>query len=152
MSDKSLTKFNIANIARIILIIVGVIIIGLSVFFFFKIRTESKAALREAKNIRMALWVADIEMYAQEKSVFDPNNYDGIADGVKAKVEQITQPDGAYAITSYNTRSHEITGMTYRTGHYNVVFRKEGDSITWDVTYLMRVYHFDEEDTKIVKK
>ena len=124
MSDKSLTKFNIANIARIILIIVGVIIIGLSVFFFFKIRTESKAALREAKNIRMALRVADIEMYAQESSVFDPNNYDGIADGVKKKVEQITQPEGAYAITSYNTRAHEITGLTYRTGHYNVIFRK----------------------------
>ena len=133
-------------------LLVGVLIIGVSVFFFFKVRTESKAALREAKNIRMALRMADIEFYAQEKCVFNPNNYDGLEEGAKAKVEQIVQPEGTYRITSYNMRNHEITGMTYRVGNYNVIFSKEGENISWDVTYLMRIYHFDEEDTKIVKK
>ena len=152
MADKGGTKFNIANIVRIVLIIAGVLIIGVSVFFFFKVRTESKAALREAKNIRMALRMADIEFYAQEKSVFNPNNYDGLEEGAKAKVEQIVQPEGTYRITSYSTKYHEITGMTYRVGNYNVIFSKEGENISWDVTYLMRIYHFDEEDTKIVKK
>ena len=145
-------KISIAGVARIALIVIGVAIIGLAVFFFFKIRIESKNALREAKNVRMALRTTDIEMYARESCVYDPTNVNGLADGVKDKVDALMQPEGKYAITSYSYKRHEMTGMTYRKGHYYVVFSKEGDGISWDVTYLMRIYHFDEEDTKIVKK
>ena len=146
------TKINIAGVLRIALIVIAVLLLCLGVFFFFKIRIEAKNTLREAKNVRMALRTTDIEMYAHESCVYDPTNVNGLADGVKDKVDALMQPEGKYAITSYSYKRHEMTGMTYRKGHYYVVFSKEGDGISWDVTYLMRIYHFDEEDTKIVKK
>ena len=146
------SKISIAGVARVALIVIGVAIIGLAVFFFFKIRIESKNALREAKNIRIAIRTTDIEYYAQEKCVYNPDKKNGLEDGVAATVEKLMAPEGTYAITSYSYKRHELTGMTYRKGHYYVVFSKDGDYVTWDVTYLMRIYHFDEEDTKIVKK
>ena len=150
--DKGGSKINLAAVVRVVLIVLGVLIIVLSAFFFFKVRIESKQALREAKNIRVALRTTDIEMYARETCIFDPSKPDGLADGVKYTVDNLMQPEGRYMITSYNYKKHELTGFTYQKGHYYVVFSKDGDGITWDVTYMMRVYHFDEEDTKIVKK
>lgn len=149
---KTTSKVNIAAVLRIALIVIAVLLLCLGTFFFFKIRIEAKNALRDAKNIRMALRTTDIEMYAREKSVYDPTKINGLADGVKDTVDALMEPEGKYAITSYSYKKHEVTGMTYRKGHYYVVFSKEGDGISWDVTYLMRIYHFDEEDTKIVKK
>ena len=146
------TKVNISKIFRIVLIIFGSVIVLFCVFFYFKTRSESKAALREAKNIRMALRVLDIELYAQEKCVYDPNELDGLTESVENNVKSLCDPEGVFAVTSYSYKNHEITGMTYRTGHYYVVFTKKGDDIEWDVTYMMRIYHFDESDTKIVKK
>ena len=150
--DKGGSKINLAAVVRVVLIVLGVMIIVLSAFFFFKVLIESKQALREAKNIRVALRTTDIEMYAHESCIYDPTKPDGLADGVKHTVDELMQPEGKYVVTSYNYKNHELTGFTYRKGRYYVVFSKEGNGITWDVTYLMRVYHFDEEDTKIVKK
>lgn len=150
--NKRDSKINLAAVLRVALIVVGVAIIGCAVFFFFKIRVESKNALREAKNIRMALLTTDIEYYAQEKCVYNPDKKNGLEDGVAEKVDTLMDPEGKYSITSYSYKKHEVTGMTYRKGNYYVLFSKDGDYITWDVTYLMKIYHFDEEDTKIVKK
>lgn len=146
------TKINIAGIIRIVLIVIAALLLCLGVFFFFKIRIEAKQTLREAKNVRMALRTTDIEMYAHESCIYDPTKPYGLAEGVKDKVDALMEPEGRYMITAYNYKKHELTGLTYRKGHCYVVFSKEGDSISWDVTYMMRVYHFDEEDTKIVKK
>lgn len=152
MKNGNTTKINLAAVLRVALIVIAVVLLCLGTFFFFKIRIEAKNTLREAKNVRMALRTTDIEMYAHETSVYDPTKVNGLADGVKEKVDSLMEPEGRYAITSYSFKKHEVTGMTYRKGNYYVVFTKEGDGITWDVTYLMHIYHFDEEDTKIVKK
>ncbi|MCR4813921.1 MAG: hypothetical protein K5879_03750 [Lachnospiraceae bacterium] len=146
------SKLNIAGIFRITLTIIGVLILGISIFFAFKVHTEAKATFREAKNVRTALRIVDIEMYALGKTVYDPDKVDGVAAGVRQAVAKTAQPDGQYAITSYSYKKHEVTGMTYRSGNYYVVFRKDGENITWDVTYMMPIYHYDDEDTKIVKK
>lgn len=149
---KNTPKINITEFLRVVLIILAIIIVGLCVFFFFKTRTEAKNVLREAKNVRMALRTTDIEMYAREKTIYDPNKVDGLADGVADVVESLVQPEGTYAITSYSYKKHEMTGMTYRKGHYYVIFKSTDTGINWDVVYMMRIYQFDEEDTKIVKK
>ena len=133
-----------------ILIIAGIIlaalIIGAVTFTVFKIRSDAKEVLREAKNTRMALRSADIEMYAKGKSVFNPSNVNGIEDGVDTLVERIFTPGGEYCITGYDPVKHEITGMTYEKGHYFVTFQLKGEAIYWDVDYRLNVYHFDDDD------
>ena len=134
------------RILKIVGIILAALIIGAVVFTVFKIRSDAKGVLREAKNTRMALRSADIEMYAKGKSVFNPANENGIEDGVDTLVERIYTPRGEYCITGYDRVKHEITGMTYENGHYFVTFQLKGEAIYWDVDYRFNVYHFDDDD------
>ena len=52
-------------------------------------------------------------------------------------------------IVIYSKSEHELTGMTYRKGHYIVMFSKDGDNIRWDVDYLLNVYDYNEFDVKL---
>ena len=131
---------------KIIGITVAALIIGAAVFFVFKLQADAKAVLREAKNTRMALQSADIEMYAKGKSVFNPSNENGIENGVTGLVNQIYKPEGTYRSTGYDAKRHEVTGMTYENGHFLVTYQLKGDAIYWDVDYRMNVYHYDDDD------
>ena len=139
-------RFTLGSVLRIILIVFVVLFVGTCLFLIAKIRIDADSALRNAKNIRMSLRSADIEMYAQGKTIYNPSKKNGLEDGVKEKVEQFAEAKGTYTITSYNMKEHELTGMTYRQGNYVVYFSKNGENITWDVNFLMNVYHFDESD------
>ena len=140
------SRLRIYKFFKIVGIILAALIIGAAVFFVFKLRSDAKAVLREAKNTRMALQSADIEMYGKNKSVFNPSNEDGLEDGTKGLVEQLYSPEGTYRITGYDAVQHQITGMTYEKGHFFVTFQLKGDAIYWDVDYRMNVYHFDDDD------
>ena len=139
-------RFTLGSVLRIILIVFVVLFVGTCLFLIAKIRIDADSALRNAKNIRMSLRSADIEMYAQGKTIYNPSKKNGLEDGVKEKVERFAEAKGTYTITSYNMKEHELTGMTYRQGNYVVYFSKNGENITWDVNFLMNVYHFDESD------
>ena len=69
---------------------------------------------------------------------------------MKKSVENLVHPEGIYKITAYDSKKHEVTGLIYDKGRYEVTFTKSGDDITWDVDYRLRVYTYDdkEEDLK----
>ncbi len=145
--EQGKSRFKIGDILKIILIIVGILIICAVVFATFKLMIGARAALRDAKDIQMALETADVEMYAASKTVYNPRNKYGIEDGVKEMVEEIVVPDGQYYITSYSTASREITGFKYTVGRYVVYYKKNGKNVEWDVDYVLRVYRLrDKED------
>ena len=146
MEQELQSRQRLHRILKIVGIILAALIIGAVVFTVFKIKSDAKEVLREAKNTRMALRSADIEMYAKGKSVFNPSNVNGIEDGVDTLVERIFTPGGEYCITGYDPVKHEITGMTYEKGHYFVTFQLKGEAIYWDVDYRLNVYHFDDDD------
>ena len=138
-------RINLGKAIKFILIAVGIFIIGIGVFMFFRIRANAKTALREAKNVYLALYTTDIEYYAQGKSIYDHSKPDGIADGVKEVVNRLADADGKYIITSYNVRKREVTGLQYRSGHYLVTFTKKDGEEVWTVDYSMRLYRMTDE-------
>ena len=144
--SRGTTRITVGSVLKIILIVLVVLFVGTCLFMFSKIRIDADSALRNAKNVRMSLRSADIEMYAQGKTIYNPSKKNGLEDGVKAKVDLLADAKGTYSITRYDSKTHELTGMTYRQGNYIVYFSKEGDDITWDVDLLMNIYHFDESD------
>lgn len=149
MNSKGTGKLNITGIAKAAGIVLIALIVGASVFFVFKVKIGAREALRDAKNVNMALRSADIEMYGEGKSIYDPSKKNGIANGAKEKADKIFTADGTYSITAYDKARHDLTGMTYRDGKYVVYYEKDGDEIRWDVDYILRVYTFeDTEDTE----
>ena len=63
MAHEDRSKNFIRKFAKFILIAVVIFIVGGSIFLFFKIKIQAHDVLREAKNVRMALRTADIELY-----------------------------------------------------------------------------------------
>ena len=113
---------------------------------FFKIRANAKTALREAKNIRVALRSADIEMYGEKKTIYNPYKPYGLEDGTVEKVNELIDVKGTYRITAYDNKLHELTGMTYTKDGYFVTFTKVNGKVKWTVDYRMNVYTFDDDD------
>ncbi len=140
------TRLNVGKFLKIVLIIIGILIIILALFAFVKIKKDARAALRDAKNVQMALRSADIEMYGNGKTIYDPTKKNGIADGAKERAETIYTTEGSYTITSYNTVKHDLTGMTFRRGKYVVYYTKHDDLVHWDVDYILNVYSLSETD------
>jgi hypothetical protein len=138
-------RINLGKIIKFILVAVGIFIIGIAVFMFFRTRARAKDALREAKNIYRALYTIDVEYYAQGKTIYDHSKGDGLADGVKEDVDRLADAEGKYIVTSYNARKREVTGMQYRNGHYLVTYTKKDGHEIWTVDYSMRLYRLTDE-------
>lgn len=133
---------NIASIIRILLIVLTVLIVVISAFFFFRTRILAKHALRDAKNVYLALSTAEIEYYSKGKNIYDPSKVNGMSEGVERRVHELVDNEGTFRIVSYDNREHCVTGMQYVNGNYYVFFSKDGDELDWEVKYLMPIYQF----------
>ena len=105
--------------------------------------------MREAKNVRLALRSADIEMYGLGKSIYNPSRKNNIEKGAKAKADVLYKPTGKYKITSYNSKKHELTGFVYEVGHYIVTYDKDGTNTSWTVDYRFRIYDYSNNDVDV---
>jgi hypothetical protein len=140
------SKIKTELLFKILLFTVIALVVGTVIFVFFKVRIDARTALREAKNVRMSLRSADIEMYGAGKSIYNPLKEDGLEDGAKNKASQIYESPGYYYLTSYDYSSHELTGFVYRTGRYIVTFRMEGNRVFWDVDYYINIFSYKDTE------
>ncbi len=146
MERESAFRLKVNKFFKILLIVAIAFIVGFAIFTFFRIKINAKTALREAKNCKLALAAADIEMYGKGKTIYNPLNYDGLEEGVLEKMEALYTPSGYVELDSYDPVEHEITGLTYYWKNYIVTFTKRNDKVKWEVDLVYRVYTFDEAE------
>lgn len=133
-------KRQVVNIIKIILIVTAVLFILLAAFFVFKVHSEGRMALREAKNIKLALITADIEMYGVGKTIYAPEHHNGLADGVAEKLERYAGTSEGVTLLSYNRTTREVAMFTYTTPHYLVRYEYDGVQENWTVDYMWRIF------------
>ena len=132
---------------RRIMIYIGVISAVVIVFAFafhqFKIYSNARLALREAKNIKMSLEMVDTEYYAANLSIYD-NTADGnLRKGARDYVNRI-QGDikGDIKLTGYDVVNRLITGLEYETEDYIVRFKRSGDDESWQVCLIKELLSY----------
>ena len=123
MNNES-TRVAIWKAFKILLVVVLAAFVVLSIYMVWRVRRNADKVLREAKNVRMALSSADVEMYASGKTIYNPHRKNGLEDGVKEKVDSLVESKGTYSVTSYNSTEHELTGMTC--GEITAWIREQG--------------------------
>ena len=133
-------KRQIVSVIKIILILAVVVFVLLAGFFVFKVHSEGRMALREAKNIKLSLITADIEMYGMGKSIYAPERHDGLADGVMAQVERYAGVSEGVTLLSYDRTTREVLMFTYSTPHYLVSYEYDGTEEYWTVDYKWRIF------------
>ena len=93
-------------------------------WFYTSAAAGSRRALRNAKDLRTAMQMTSIELYQSGGSIFDPKQPDGLREGVKEKLQQLSDADGTLLLTGWDNQLGDALSFTYREGNYMVVFRK----------------------------
>ena len=129
-------------------IIITVVIIGLLIFSFltfrsFKIYSEARIALREAKNIKMSLEVADLEYYSVGINIYDETAEGNIRKGAFDYVNKIQgNPDGFMRLTGYDTQTRKITGFEFETEKYIVRFSHNSEGDKWQIFQIKELLDY----------
>ena len=108
MQEKEFKKKQRYKIRKMIVIFMFLLIFGAVVFSYFHITTQGRLALREGKNVKLALEMLDVEYYGRQKSVYDPEKKNGLAEGVEKRVYGIAAQTGKTEILSYDKKEHKI--------------------------------------------
>lgn len=146
MVDKGLKRLNRRRVIITVIVLLAILLISFPIFMYFKVTTESRLALREAKNVKLTLNMLDVQYYAKDKSVYTANRPNGLTDGVYEAVCENLEHDCDLAITAYDRSSRTVLGFVYTYGHHQVVYRydaEKGD--TWKVSYIIDIFNYDGE-------
>lgn len=131
---------------KIIGMIFLIVVICLAAFSYFRITTEGRFAYREAKNVRLAFQMLEIELRGFGKTVYDFNKPNGLAEGVMKRLSEVISEGGEVHLTEYNHKTHMVTGFTYTLGKYKVTYKCDENLIEhWRVEYSINIFKYDGE-------
>ena len=127
-------------------VIIGVIVLAAAcfiAFFIFNVHSKGRFALREAKNIRLALVATDIELYPAGNSIYAPERASGLAPGVMDSVKRLADVNGEVMLSMYDKNSREIIRLSYKTSDYLVTYDKsESGKEAWTVCYMWKILDY----------
>lgn len=145
--NESLQKDIRRALIRRIMIYIGVILVIIIAFTFafrqFKIYSDARLALREAKNIKMSLEMINTEYYAIGISIYDDTAEGNIRKGAYDYVKKIQgELKGEMKLTGYDSANRIITGIEYETENYIVRYSKNGKEETWRVSLIKELLSY----------
>ena len=140
--DKEYSKIRKKRIRLAIIITLIVAAFFVVLFNYFKIMHGGRTAFKEAKNVKLALNMLDIEYDAKGKSVFEPDKMHGLSKESMKRIQGILENDGIVEITSYDPEQRIVTGFTYQVGNYKVTYIYEDETDNWDVDYLISLFNY----------
>lgn len=129
-------------------LIIGIVLIGLVVFSIlafrsFKLYSDARLTLREAKNIKMTLDVADLEYYSVGLNIYDETAEGNIRKGALAYVNKIQgNPEGIIRLTGYDSQKRKITGFEYETEKYIIRYSHTSDGDSWQVYQIKELLNY----------
>ncbi|MCR4691594.1 MAG: hypothetical protein K5739_09645 [Lachnospiraceae bacterium] len=109
---------------RIVMVGVMLILTGSVIWFYLTASVASQKALREAKDVRLAMRMIAIEKYSEGTSIYNPLAKDGLVPGVAEKVAKISGAEGRIILTGWDTVNNDANSFTYTKGNYVVFFNK----------------------------
>jgi len=118
-------------------IIVALAVIVAFVFHQFKVYSNARLKLREAKNIKMSLEVIDTELYAFGTSIYDDTCEGNIRKSAYAHVEKLQgKIEGLIKLTGYDSAKRLITELEYETKDYIIRYTRTGEQEEWKVCLI----------------
>ena len=132
--EEAFRKMFIRRVIVVALIIAAVIIAITIVFRQFRLYSDARIALREAKNIKISLEVADMELYGAGLSIYDETAEGNLRKGAVTYVNKMQgELQGTYKLTGYDSSRHKITGFEYELEKFIVRYKYNEDGDTWQV-------------------
>lgn len=124
-------------------IILAIIVVFTFLFHKFRIYSNARLALREAKNVKMSLDMINTEYYAIGVSIYDDSVEDNLKKGARDYVFKIQgNLKGDFKLTGYDSTKRLITGLEYETDDYIVRYSHVDDEDKWQVCLIDEILSY----------
>lgn len=133
------------NIITILItaIVIVAVILGI-VFFWFGINSGVRQAMREAKDIRIAMKMKAIEQYGLGGTMYQPTTKDGLAKGMEEELLNMADADGEIVLHAWDVENNEPAAFTFYKERYIVTFRQNEDgSPIWNGYYTFKLLEYE---------
>ena len=141
--QRDIRRALIRRIVTYILIILALVIAFVYAFRQFKIYSNARLALREAKNIKMSLEMINTEYYAVGLTIYDDTADGNLRKGARDYVYKIQGDiNGEIKLTGYDSKNRIITGLEYETEEYIVRFSRTGENEKWQVCLIKEILSY----------
>lgn len=144
MEDKNRRKEYFRKFKNVLLMLLLLLVIGVPTFTYFKVTTDGRFALREAKNVNMAFQMLSIEYYGKDISIYNPYSSNGLNEGVAERLADVTENRGDIRLLSYDRNTRKVHKFTYETDNVRVTYSlREDGTNEWKVDYLWNIWIYD---------
>ena len=140
-------KQTIWTVLRKVLLPGVLILIVLAAFFLgCKINADAHHAMQEARDVRVAMRLTDLECHALGQDLYDPRRADGMAEGAAKRLRDLSRADGTVVLTGWNFDAGMPSSFTYKKGIMLVEYKALGDGATmdgqWDIYCTLHVLQY----------
>ena len=126
-----------------IAIICAFVIVAFFAFNQFKTYSKARLSLREAKNIKMTLEIADLEYYSVGLNIYDETADGNLRQGAKEYLNRMQDDlEGIVRLTGYDSTKRKITGLEYETADYIVRYTSTDDGENWQVCQIKELLSY----------
>lgn len=139
-----LNRVRSGKIRNFVIIMLIVLAVLATVFFWFHIMTQARMVLHEGKNAKLALDMIGIEYRAANKSVYDSRCRNGIESKAEKRLNDITGQEGYTVIVSYDSEEGRILSMSYEKGRYKAWYSHDENGDSWKVEYITTVLDYSD--------
>ena len=130
------------RIIKIIIALIFVAIIGAFALKLIGIYSGGKAAMREAKDVRIGLRMVAVENYGTSNKVYDPTSSNGLTEGMELSVLSASDADGRISVLSWDNSANEPSAFIYEKDQYIVHYNSNSDDDKWKVYYTYRLLSY----------
>ena len=126
----------------------GVIVLIVLAIFFVASRINAQAhhVMQEARDVRVAMRLVELEYRTAGNALYDPENVDGMTAGASQKIRELTYADGEIFLTGWDDENGMPRSFTYKKGTFLVEYKAaEGTSAMdgqWDIYYTLHVLKY----------
>lgn len=143
----ALRNFFKSNKFKILILVLFILLLSIPVMKFVRLKTEMRLAFREAKNVKIALQMFDIDAYANNNTIFDNSRKDGLMEGLQEEIRKYLDMDDCYVtVTSYDKKAHKVLGFLYERNHFQIIYEyNETTGDSYRLNYIMHIKTYNGE-------
>lgn len=114
------------------------------VFAWFRINSGVRGAMREAKDIRIAMKMKSIEQYGLGGTMYQATARNGLANGMEEQILKMADAEGDIVLQAWDTELNEPAAFTFQKDRYIIIFKqKEDGSAIWDGYYTLKLLEYE---------
>ena len=115
-------------------------------FAISRIHIKAHNVMQEARDIRVAMRLLNLECNASGKELYDPGTPDGMLKGMGKRVRDLSYADGDVILNGWDDEKGMPQSFTYKNGPYLVEYRAlDGGEATdgqWDIYYTFHIMQY----------